>query len=77
MVVVLVRWSFGALAHRLLICLLQQALLHKLFGGGGVRMAMRLRPAIVSIVGPKWSNDLFVTLLFLDIYIFLLQIINR
>jgi hypothetical protein len=45
MVAALVRWSFEALARRLPVCLLQQALLRQALpgsGDGGVRTAARL-----------------------------------
>ncbi len=35
MVAALVRWLFGTLARRLLVCLLQQALLRQAFAGSG------------------------------------------
>ena len=63
MVAALVRWSFGALARRLPVCLLQQALLRQALpdsGDGGARTAERLRLALVFVVVPRWSNDLFV-----------------
>ena len=63
MVTALVRWSFGALARRLPVCLLQQALLRQALPGsseGGVRTAARLRLASVFVVVARWSEDLFV-----------------
>jgi hypothetical protein len=63
MVAALVRWSFGALARRLPVCLLQQALLRQALpgsGDGGARTAARLRLVLVSVVVARWSNDLFV-----------------
>jgi hypothetical protein len=63
MVVALVRWSFGVLAQRLPVCLLQQALLRQALpgsGDGGVKTAARLRLALVSIVVARWSSDLIV-----------------
>jgi hypothetical protein len=63
MVAALVRWSFGALARRLSVCLLQQALLRQaLFGSGnrGVRTVARLWLALVSVVVARWSSDLIV-----------------
>jgi hypothetical protein len=58
MVAALVRWSFGALARRLPVCLLRQALPGS--GDGGARTAARLRLALVFVVVARWSNDLFV-----------------
>jgi hypothetical protein len=58
MVAALVRWSFEALARRLPVCLLQQALPGS--GDGGVRTTARLRLALVSIVVVRWSSDLIV-----------------
>jgi hypothetical protein len=58
MVAALVRWSFGALARRLPICLLRQALRGS--GDGGARTAVRLRLVIVFVVVARWSSDLFV-----------------
>jgi hypothetical protein len=63
MVAALVRWSFGALARRLPICLLQQALLRQALPGsddGGLRMAARLWLALVSVFIARWSSDLIV-----------------
>jgi hypothetical protein len=53
MVVAMVRWSFGALARRLPIYLLQQALLRQAlpdFGDGGAMAAARLRLKLVCVV---------------------------
>jgi hypothetical protein len=80
MVAALVCWSFGALARWLPICLLQQALLQQAFpgsGDGGVRMAARLRLALVPVVVARWSSDLIVILLLLGFFVLLLIIINR
>jgi hypothetical protein len=66
MVAALERWSFGALARRLSVCLLQQALLRQVLpgsGDGGARTAARLRLVLVFIVVARWSNDLFVILI--------------
>jgi hypothetical protein len=63
MVAALVRWSFEALARRLSVCLLQQALLRQSllgFGDGGGRTAARLWLALVFVVVARWFNDLFV-----------------
>jgi hypothetical protein len=63
MVAALVRWSFGALARRLPVCLLQQALLRQAlpgFGDGGARTAARLRLVLVFVVVARWSNNLSV-----------------
>jgi hypothetical protein len=63
MVAALVRWSFRALARRLPVCLLQQALLRQALpgsGDGGVRTAARLRLALLSVVVARWSSDLIV-----------------
>jgi hypothetical protein len=63
MVAALVRWSFGALARRFPVCLLQQALLRQALSGsgdGGVRTVARLRLALVSVVVVRWSSDLIV-----------------
>ena len=62
-VAALVCWSFGALARRLPVCLLQQALLRQALpgsGDGGARTAARLRLALVFVVVARWSIDLFV-----------------
>jgi hypothetical protein len=71
----LVRWSFGALARRLPICLLQQALPDS--GDGGARTAACLRLVLVFVVVARWSNDLFLFLLLLDFFVLLLMIINE
>ena len=58
-----VRWSFVALARRLPVCLLQQALLRQALpgsGDGGARTAARLRLVLVVVVVVRWSTDLFV-----------------
>jgi hypothetical protein len=63
MVATLVHWSFGVLARRLPVYLLQQALLRQALNGssdGGVRMVARLRFALVSVVAARWSSDLIV-----------------
>jgi hypothetical protein len=63
MVATLVRRSFGALARRLPVCLLQQALLRQALpgsGDGGARTAARLRLMLVSVVVARWSYDLLV-----------------
>ena len=54
--VVLVRWSYGALARRLPDCLLQQ----RLPGSkeGGVMTAARLLLTSVLVVVARWSTDL-------------------
>ena len=62
-VVVLVRWSYGALARRLPDCLLQQVVPNS--GEGGAMTAARLRLASVLVVVARWSTDLNVILLFL------------
>jgi hypothetical protein len=58
MVAALVRWSFRALARRLPVCLLQQALPGS--GDGGVKTAARLRLALVCVVVARWSSDLII-----------------
>jgi hypothetical protein len=55
-VVVLVRWSYGALARRLPDCLLQQGLPGS--NEGGAKTAARLRLALVLVVVGRWSMDL-------------------
>jgi hypothetical protein len=63
MVAALVCWSFGALARRLPVYLLQQALLRQALlssGDGGTRTAARLRLMLAFLVVAKWSSDLFV-----------------
>jgi hypothetical protein len=63
MVAALVRWSFGALARRLPVCVLQQALLRQALPGssdGGVKTAARLRLALVSVVVARWSSNLII-----------------
>jgi hypothetical protein len=63
MVVVLVRWSFGALARQLPVCLLQQSLLRQALlgsGDGGARTAVCLRLVLMFVVVARWSSDLFV-----------------
>ena len=55
-VAVLVRWFYGALARRLLDCLLQQGLPGS--GEGGAMTAARLRLASVLVVVARWSTDL-------------------
>ena len=55
-VVVLVRWSYGALARRLPDCLLQQVVPDS--GDGGVMTTARLRLASVLVVVARWSTDL-------------------
>ena len=55
-VVVLVRWSYRALARRLPDCLLQQVVPD--FGDGRVMTAGRLRLASVLVVVARWSTDL-------------------
>jgi hypothetical protein len=63
MVSALVRWSFGALARRLSVCLLQQAILRQALPGSGdegMRTVARLRLALVSVVVARWSSDLIV-----------------
>jgi hypothetical protein len=62
-VTALVRWSFGTLARRLPVCLLQQALLRQALpgsGDGGARTSARLRLASVFVVVARWSKDLLV-----------------
>jgi hypothetical protein len=64
MVAALVRWSFGALARRLLACLLEQALLDKLClapvmeGEEGDARCLRL--LLLFVVVARLSNELFV-----------------
>jgi hypothetical protein len=58
MVAALVRWSFGALALRLPVSLLRQALSGS--GDRGARTAARLRLTLVFVVIARWSNELFV-----------------
>jgi hypothetical protein len=65
MVAALVRWSFGALARRLPVCLLQQALPGH--GDRGVRTAARLRLALVYVVVARWSSDLIVIFITFEI----------
>jgi hypothetical protein len=63
MVAALVCWSFRALARRLLVCLLEQALLWQALSGssdGGARKAARLRLVLVFVVVARLSNELFV-----------------
>ena len=55
-VVVLVRWSYGALARQLPDCLLQQVLPGS--DEGGAMTAARLRLASVLVVVARWSMDL-------------------
>ena len=55
-VVVLVRWSYRALARRLPDCLLQQGL--PCSGDGGAMTAARLRLASVLVVVARWSTVL-------------------
>ena len=55
-VAVLVCWSYGALARRLLDCLLQQVVPDS--GDGGAMTAARLRLASVLVVVARWSMDL-------------------
>jgi hypothetical protein len=79
MVAALVRWSFRALARRLLVCLLQQALLQQALpssGDGGARKAARLQLVLVFVVVARWSIDLFVIFINLGFCILLLMIIN-
>ena len=56
MVAVLVRWSYGVLARRLPICLLQQGL--SCSGDGGVMTVARLRLALVLVVIARWFAEL-------------------
>ena len=56
MVVVLVRWSYGALARRLPDCLLQQGLPGS--GDGGAMTAARHQLVSVLVVVARWSTDL-------------------
>jgi hypothetical protein len=70
MAAALVCWSFGALARRLPICLLQQALLQQALpgsGDGGMKTAARLRLALVSVVVARWSSDLIVIFITFEI----------
>ena len=63
MVAALVCWSFRALARRLPVYLLQQALLRQALPGSSeerVRTAARLRLASLLVVIARWSEDLFV-----------------
>ena len=63
MIAALVCWSFGTLARRLPVRLLQQALLRQALpgsGDGGARTAARLRLVSVFVVVARWSIDLFV-----------------
>ena len=60
-VVVLVRWSYGALARRLPDCLLQQVVPGS--GDGGAMTAARLRLASVLVVIARWSTDMVVILI--------------
>jgi hypothetical protein len=63
MVTALVCWSFGTLARRLPVCLLQQALLRQALpdsSDGGARTAARLRLVLVSVVVARWSEYQFV-----------------
>ena len=53
-VVVLVRWSYGALARRLPDCLLQQVVPDS--GEGRAMTAARLRLVSVLVVVARWSN---------------------
>jgi hypothetical protein len=76
----LVRWSFGALARRLPVCPLQQALLRQALSGsddGGERTAARLRLVLVFVVVARWSNNLFIFFITLELFVLLLMIINR
>ena len=61
-VAVQVHWSRGALARRLLDCLLQQVLPSS--SDGGVMTAARLWLALVLVVVARWSSDLDV--IFID-----------
>jgi hypothetical protein len=52
--------SFGALARRLLVYLLQQALLRQALSGSGngeARTAVCLRLVLVFVVVARWSNE--------------------
>jgi hypothetical protein len=63
MVAALVCWSFGALARRLPVYLLQQALLRQALlssGDGGTRTVARLWLMLAFLVVAKWSSDLFI-----------------
>jgi hypothetical protein len=70
MVSALVRWFFGALARRLPVSLLQQALLQQVLPGSaerGARTATRLRLARVLVVVARRSKDLFVIFITFEI----------
>ena len=60
MVAVLVRWSYGALARRLLDSLLQQVVPDS--RDGGAMTAERLRLASMLVVVARWSTHLDVIL---------------
>ena len=63
MIAALVCRSFVALARRLPVRLIQQALLRQALPGSGdgwVRTAARLRLVLVYVVVARWSFDLFV-----------------
>ena len=64
-VAVLVRWSYGALARRLLDCLLQQVFPNS--GKGGAMTAARLRLASVLVVVTRWSMSLNVIFIIFSI----------
>ena len=60
---IMVRWLFGTLARRLLVYLLQQALLRQDLpdsGDGGATTTARLRLVSVFVVVSRWSIGLFV-----------------
>jgi hypothetical protein len=63
MVAALVRWSFGALARQLPVCLRQQTLLQQALPGssdGGARMTARIWLVLLFVVIARRSNELFV-----------------
>jgi hypothetical protein len=62
-----VSWSFGILARKLSIYLLQQALSGS--GNGGERMEVCLGLAVVSVVVARWSRNILIFIIFWAVYI--------
>jgi hypothetical protein len=73
-VAALVRWSFGTVARRLLVCLLQQVLLRQALTGssvGGVRTVAPFQLVLVSVVVvARWSNNLFIIFFYFLVYLY-------
>jgi hypothetical protein len=71
MVVALLQWSFGVFVRRLHVCLLQLTLLQQALpdsdDGGAMTMA-HLRLPLVFVVIARWSKDLFIFLLLLELF---------